>query len=87
MSMKYKSLTLFKQVEKAEKEKIAGNVKFKEGKYGRLELKIGFIFVKFGCSSSHLELAAAEAKVLYEAGLKYTKSLFKVQVQHGLDRA
>jgi hypothetical protein len=29
---------------------------------------------------------AAEAKVLYEAGLKYTKSLFKVQVQHGLER-
>ena len=36
------------QVEKAEKEKNAGNAKFKEGKYGRLRIGVWIIyFVKF----------------------------------------
>ncbi len=38
---------------------------------------MNWIFVSYLPGST-----VAEAKILYEAGLKYTKSLFKVQVQH-----
>ncbi len=76
--LKYCSASLHKQVERAEKEKNAGNAKFKEGNYGSLKLQVfsrNFRFASHACGPN-----AAEAKSLYEAGLKYTKSLFKVQV-------
>ena len=69
-------------MEKAEKEKQAGNLLFKEGKYGLFPLD----WHESCCFSFFLKEAdpalglSAEAKSHYDAGMKYTKSLFKVKV-------